>query len=156
MTYVARCCTIQYKCSIIEYSAYTLIVINRYAVDVQSPDQEYRVEEGRIFMADKILENNQASIVGTVVSEFQFSHEVYGEGFYLMEVSVNRLSDFADIIPIMVSERLVDVHEDARGKIDYVTGQFRSYNRQEEKKNRLVLSVFARDMEYVEPEEAEH
>lgn len=107
-------------------------------------------------MADKILENNQASIVGTVVSEFQFSHEVYGEGFYLMEVSVNRLSDFADIIPIMVSERLVDVHEDARGKIAYVTGQFRSYNRHEEKKNRLVLSVFARDMEYVEPEEAEH
>ena len=59
-------------------------------------------------MADKIFENNQVSIVGTVVSGFRYSHEVYGEGFYMVDISVNRLSDFVDIIPIMVSERLVD------------------------------------------------
>ena len=50
-------------------------------------------------MADKIFENNQVSIVGTVVSGFRYSHEVYGEGFYMVDISVNRLSDFVDIIP---------------------------------------------------------
>lgn len=103
-------------------------------------------------MADKIFENNQVSIVGTIVSDFRYSHEVYGEGFYMVDVSVNRLSDFVDIIPIMISERLVNVKENSKGKIIYVTGQFRSYNRHEEKKNRLVLSVFAREVEFVEEE----
>lgn len=42
-------------------------------------------------MADKMFENNQVSIIGEIVSDFQFSHEVYGEGFYMMEVSVRRL-----------------------------------------------------------------
>ena len=60
-------------------------------------------------MADKIFENNQVSIVGTIVSDFRYSHEVYGEGFYMVDVSVNRLSDFVDIIPVMISERLVDI-----------------------------------------------
>ena len=56
-------------------------------------------------MADKMFENNQVSIIGEIVSDFQFSHEVYGEGFYMMEVSVRRLSDCMDYIPVMVSER---------------------------------------------------
>ena len=47
-------------------------------------------------MADKMFENNQVSIIGEIVSDFQFSHEVYGEGFYMMEVSVRRLSDCMD------------------------------------------------------------
>ena len=106
-------------------------------------------------MADKIFENNQVSIVGTIVSDFRYSHEVYGEGFYMVDVSVNRLSDFVDIIPIMISERIVNVHEDHMGKLIYVTGQFRSYNRHEEKKNRLVLSVFAREVEFIEEETEE-
>ena len=57
-------------------------------------------------MLDKVIENNRVSIIGEVVSEFEFSHEVFGEGFYLVNVSVNRLSDMVDIIPLMISERL--------------------------------------------------
>ena len=53
-------------------------------------------------MADKMFENNQVSIIGEIVSDFQFSHEVYGEGFYMMEVSVRRLSDCMDYIPVTV------------------------------------------------------
>ena len=60
-------------------------------------------------MADKVLENNQVNITGVVDSEFTYSHEVFGEGFYIMEVVVNRLSNMADRIPLMISERLVDV-----------------------------------------------
>ena len=54
-------------------------------------------------MADKVLENNQVSIVGEIVSDFSYSHEVYGEGFFVVEVAVNRLSNYADYIPLMVS-----------------------------------------------------
>lgn len=101
-------------------------------------------------MADKIIENNQVSIMGKVASGFTFSHQVYGEGFYLVDVFVKRLSDSEDRIPLMVSERLVDVTQDYEGEYIMVQGQFRSYNRHEEKKNRLVLSVFVRELTFVE------
>ena len=103
-------------------------------------------------MSDKIIENNQVSIVGEVVSEFSFSHEVFGEGFYMLNVSVKRLSDSCDVIPLMISERLIDVNESYQGEYIRATGQFRSYNRHEEKKNRLVLSVFVRELEFIDEE----
>ena len=59
-------------------------------------------------MLDKVIENNRVTIIGEVVSEFEYSHEVYGEGFYTLNISVNRLSNSVDIIPLMVSERLPD------------------------------------------------
>ena len=111
--------------------------------------------KGEKFMTDKMFENNQVSIVGEIVSEFTYSHEVYGEGFYMMEVSVKRLSDFVDYIPVMVSERIIDVESNMVGQFVYISGQFRSFNRHEERKNRLVLSVFAREIELLEPEEEE-
>ena len=100
-------------------------------------------------MADKAMDNNQVTIVGTVDSEFTYSHEVFGEGFYMLEVVVNRLSHMEDRIPLMVSERLVDVKESYRGKIVEVHGQFRSYNKHEESRNRLILSVFVREFAFV-------
>ena len=106
-------------------------------------------------MADKILENNQVSIVGEFISDFQYSHEVYGEGFYMVEVAVSRLSNFSDYIPLMISERLIDTSQSYIGQKVYVTGQFRSYNRHEELKNRLVLSVFVREIEFIEEETEE-
>ena len=101
-------------------------------------------------MADKIIENNQVSIMGKIASGFTFSHQVYGEGFYLVDLLVKRLSDSEDRIPLMVSERLVDVTQDYEGEYIMVQGQFRSYNRHEEKKNRLGLSVFVRELSFVE------
>ena len=106
-------------------------------------------------MADKILENNQVSIVGEIISDFQYSHEVYGEGFYMVEVAVSRLSNFSDYIPLMISERLIDTSQSYIGQKVYVTGQFRSYNSHEELKNRLVLSVFVREIEFIEEETEE-
>ena len=101
-------------------------------------------------MTDKVFENNQVSIVGEVISEFEYSHEVFGESFYMLEISVNRLSDSCDIIPVMVSERLIDVNRSYIGLYAHIQGQFRSYNRHEEVKNRLVLSVFAREIQLLE------
>ena len=101
-------------------------------------------------MTDKLFENNQVSMVGEIVSEFQFSHEVFGEGFYMVELAVNRLSNYSDYIPLMISERLIDTEQDYTGQLIRVSGQFRSYNRHEEKKNRLVLSGFVRELEFLD------
>ena len=101
-------------------------------------------------MADKIIENNQISIMGKIASDFTFSHQVFGEGFYTLELVVKRLSDSEDRIPLMVSERLIDVTQNYEGEYIQVQGQFRSYNRHEEKKNRLVLSVFVRELSFVD------
>ncbi|MDE5866573.1 MAG: single-stranded DNA-binding protein, partial [Lachnospiraceae bacterium] len=101
-------------------------------------------------MTDKVIENNQVTIMGEIVSDFEFSHEIFGEGFYMVDIRVDRLSDSTDIIPVMVSERLLDVNEDYKGMKISITGQFRSYNRHEEKKNKLVLSVFAREIDFVD------
>ena len=108
--------------------------------------------EGRTKMTDKVIENNQVTIMGEVVSGFTFSHEVFGEGFYMVDVDVKRLSNSSDRIPVMVSERLVDVSQDYEGEYLMICGQFRSYNRHEEQKNRLVLSVFAREVTFIEEE----
>lgn len=103
-----------------------------------------------IQMSEKTLENNRVSVIGEVAGEFIFSHEVYGEGFYLTTILVNRLSDQTDEIPLMVSERLMDVERDYRGDMIEATGQFRSFNRHEGNRNRLVLSVFAREISFPE------
>lgn len=101
-------------------------------------------------MVDKVIENNKVSITGEIVSDFRYSHQVYGEGFYIVDVAVSRLSDLADIVPLMVSERLVDVTQSYIGRMVEASGQFRSYNRHEETRNRLVLSIFVREWEFVE------
>ena len=103
-------------------------------------------------MSDKIIENNQVTIMGKVATEFSFSHEVFGEVFYMVEVEVKRLSNSEDRIPLMISERLIDVTQDYTGEYIMVHGQFRSYNRHEEQKNRLVLSVFVREISFMEEE----
>lgn len=104
-------------------------------------------------MVDKVIENNRVSIIGEIISEFRYSHQVFGEGFYTVDVSVNRLSDMTDVIPLMVSERLVDVSQNYIGMLVEATGQFRSYNKHDGTRNKLVLSIFVRDWQLVEENE---
>lgn len=99
-------------------------------------------------MSEFVIENNQVTVIGEIISGFSYSHEIFGEGFYMMDVRCERLSNSYDIIPVMVSERLMDVSKDYSGRMVCVSGQFRSYNRHEERKNRLILSVFAREISY--------
>lgn len=94
-------------------------------------------------------ENNKVTLSGEIVSNFEFNHECYGEGFYTAMLASERLSGEKDIIPIIVSERIIDVKEDWEGRFVNVSGQFRSYNRHEGNKNHLELSVFAREFEEI-------
>lgn len=95
---------------------------------------------------DNNLSNNQASIIGTIEDEFLFNHEIYAEKFYTCTIKVPRLSGTADNVRIMVSERLIMDGSFHVGDSVEVTGQFRSYNSYENGDNRLVLTVFAKDI----------
>lgn len=105
-------------------------------------------------MPEKQMGNNRVQVTGEIVSRFSYSHEIFGERFYMTDVSVGRTSGTKDCIPVMVSERLMDVTEDHIGKLICIEGQFRSYNRHEERRNRLVLSVFAREASLLDGTEA--
>lgn len=99
-------------------------------------------------MTEQVIKNNVAEIVGELCSEFEYSHEVFGEKFYISEVKVPRLSDSYDYIPLMVSERLLDMSESYKGRTIRAIGQFRSYNKHLEGHSKLILSVFAREVEF--------
>lgn len=101
-------------------------------------------------MSEKVLENNKVSVIGKICSKFTFSHEVFGEGFYVVDLLVSRLSAQADVIPLMISERLIDITQNYEGCTVEAIGQFRSYNRHEGVKNRLVLSVFVREINFLD------
>jgi len=96
------------------------------------------------------LENNYLTLVGKVTGEKRFSHEIYGEKFYVFDLEIPRLSGNADIIPITVSERIATDEMLTEGKNLLVKGQFRSYNSYDTQKNRLILTVFAKDVIEVE------
>lgn len=116
-----------------------------------------RYMKGENSMTEKALTNNQAVVAGEIISEFVFSHEIFGEGFYMVDLLVSRLSDATDVIPLMVSDRLIDVHESHIGEHIEAKGQFRSYNKHEETKNRLVLSLFVRELNVLgEDDEMQH
>ncbi len=106
-------------------------------------------------MNTNYLENNYLSLVGKVTGEKKFSHEIYGESFYVFSLEIPRLSGNSDIIPITVSERLIKEDTLQEGRKLLVKGQFRSYNGYEEGKNRLILTVFAKDIIELEEKENE-
>ncbi|OOO00336.1 MAG: single-stranded DNA-binding protein [Epulopiscium sp. Nele67-Bin004] len=104
-------------------------------------------------MNDHILDNNEVQVIGKAITDTQFSHKVYGEGFYTFDVEIPRLSESSDVVPVTVSERLLTQVGEIKGKIFKVAGQFRSYNQYEDGKNRLILTLFALEVEEVTEKE---
>lgn len=98
-------------------------------------------------------DNNHITLVGKVTSEKRFSHEIYGEKFYIFDLSIPRLSGNADNIPITISERLLPENELPIDSKISVEGQFRSYNSYQGEKNRLILTVFAKEITFIENQE---
>lgn len=94
------------------------------------------------YVTDK---NNRVYLCGRIASEATFSHEVFGEGFYEFFIELNRLSGQTDVLPVTMSERLMG---DGLQKGDElcILGQFRSYNKLENGKSRLMLTVFVREV----------
>lgn len=104
-------------------------------------------------MDTNYLENNYLTLVGKVTSEKKFSHEIYGERFYSFDLLVPRLSGAADVIPVTASERLYTEDMLKIGTKLTIKGQFRSYNSYENNKNKLILTVFAKDIQIFDEDE---
>ncbi len=91
-------------------------------------------------------QNNKVYLKGEIVTEARFSHEIYGEGFYEMDVMVKRLSGQSDVLPVTISERLIESKNLQIGSQICALGQFRSYNKQVDGKSKLMLTVFVREL----------
>lgn len=92
-------------------------------------------------------ENNQVSLKGTIDSKFQFSHTIFGENFYTVQLKVPRLSGIADIIPVTVSDRIgFDITKDLQNETVIIIGEFRSYNRHDSNRSKLMLYVFVKEI----------
>ena len=107
-------------------------------------------------MDTNYLENNYLTLVGRVTSEKRFSHEIYGESFYTFDLLIPRLSGSEDIIPVTASERLINDEMMVIGTKLLIKGQFRSYNSYENEKNKLILTVFAKDVQKLEETQNEN
>ena len=94
----------------------------------------------------KEQENNKMYFCGEIVSEPMLTHEVYGEGFYSFAVRIPRLSGTADILPVTISERLLCGRTISKGEKINAAGQLRSYNKIEDERSRLVLTVFVQEI----------
>lgn len=97
-------------------------------------------------MQTDLRQNNIVTLIGKIVSDYIFSHEMYGEEFYTFNIETSRLSNAIDIIPITISERLIDKNIFKIGTLVEINGQLRSYNNVIEQKNHLILTVFAKDI----------
>lgn len=95
---------------------------------------------------DSKITSNTVVLIGEVVSEFTFSHEVCGEGFYTFDLAVKRLSNQVDVLPVLISDRLIDVTRDHKKVILQVVGQFRSFNVRKGNRNGLTLNIFAQEV----------
>ena len=99
---------------------------------------------------NKEIDNNFVELVGEISKEAEYSHEIYGERFYIISMKVQRTSGNEDEIPVMVSGRMCNPKEFYTGQRLKVSGQCRSYNRHEETANRLILYVFVQEMEFLD------
>ncbi len=105
---------------------------------------------------ESYVENNSLQIGGRIVETPIFSHEIYGEKFYKFIIETKRLSEYLDRLPVIISERLINLSDLTDGTIVKISGQFRSYNQASENeggKSKLLLSIFAKDIEIVTNEE---
>jgi single-stranded DNA-binding protein len=97
---------------------------------------------------ENAINNNNITLAGVVEKEPEYSHEVLGEGFYVFMLKCSRTSGNKDTLPVMISDRLTDVREIKVGQVVTVSGQIRSFNRHiDDVKSKLILSVFARELE---------
>ncbi|AVP53935.1 single-stranded DNA-binding protein [Clostridium tetani] len=97
---------------------------------------------------ENLSQNNRIYLEGSICSELEFSHEMYGEGFYTFSLEVSRLSEAKDILYVTVSERLIINMDLKVGSEVVIEGQLRSYNKFINGVNRLILTVFARNIDF--------
>lgn len=90
--------------------------------------------------------NNKVYLQGVVSTTPELNHTVKDEEFYGFNLTVPRLSGQNDVIPIIISKRLIDFYNINKGDYLALKGQFRSFNKVENDKRKLILSVFVKEV----------
>ncbi len=103
-------------------------------------------------MIDIKDDTNVVYLRGEMDDNLDFSHEIFGEKFYNTKIKINRLSESYDVLPLTISERLLQDIDIRDNNSVNVIGQLRSYNKNIDNKNRLVLTVFVRELKQSEEE----
>lgn len=101
---------------------------------------------------EKHTENNSARLVGTIIEELKFSHSVLGEKFFETKICVQRKSENTDIIPVIISERIMNGEQNWYGKKVWLYGQFRSHNADDGNRRRLFLQFFVQEWHFADGE----
>lgn len=99
------------------------------------------------------IDKNQVEIIGKIVSKMVFSHKIYKRNFYVVNVLIKRSGTSEDIIPVMLSNKILDVTQNYEGKCVRISGEFRSHNQHEGNKNHLVLYVFVQELNFMDEED---
>lgn len=110
----------------------------------------WKYKGGERVMTENVITSNKIYVEGKIASKPEFSHEMYGEGFYSLVIEVFRLSEAVDLLPVTVSERLIDGLDVSVGRNIIIEGQLRSYNKYTDGGNRLILTIFARDISFTD------
>lgn len=95
-------------------------------------------------------ENNIIKVSGQIIDELRESHKIYNEIFYKFNIKIKRLSENYDILPVTISERLIDKNLMTPNKFINISGQIRSYNNysSSDGKTKLILTIFARQINF--------
>ena len=92
------------------------------------------------------IANNKVYLQGIVETVPELNHTVKEDEFYGFNLMVSRLSGHNDIIPVIIAKNLLDVFNIKKGDYLAVRGQFRSFNKVENEKRKLILSVFVKEV----------
>lgn len=107
-------------------------------------------------MQNTILTNNKVLISGKLDSNFTYSHQLFGETFYQTTLKIKRLSGCQDFIPVIVSDKLIDVTQKNAGRFLTIHGQFHSHNYYENGRTHLKLYIFAQEIQMLEEKDAHY
>ena len=96
---------------------------------------------------------NALRLTGRIVDAPQIGHEAFCEKFYYLTLGVPRLSGTQDLLPVTISERLLEGGELTQGAMLAIEGQVRSYNKIIEGAGRLLITAFTQRLLPVDEKE---
>lgn len=97
-------------------------------------------------------ENNSKITICGLITEPEFNHNSNGENFYKAFVTVRRTSGAFDILPVIISDRIIDMNEIKVDDCVMIVGQIRSRNIHIGEKHKLELFIFTEIIEIYENE----
>ena len=97
--------------------------------------------------------NNAVTVIGTLGAKPVFSHAGINEKYYIFPLEICRLSGTVDVINVIAGQRLMEQTQVEDGSRIQITGELRSFNNKSGVGNKLVITVFAREIRFTDEED---